>query len=311
MLSLHRYIVAAVAAALPLFAAVPIERAAADVALAIGQTSRGVARDGVAYGYAVVKSDGDQARRSALKWCKDFKDAPEPAKKCKTVSSISEGCIVVAMDPKPGTPGIGWSASGDVDAAVDEAVAACREVSPKNRHKSCVVDTLACDYRDHQKTIDGYTRGIELLPSKQLVHRSRGYHHLFMGNFDDAARDLARAVEITPQHYAILNLYVAQARAGDIGANEALESNMAKLDNEGWPYEVMKLMLSKSDVKRVRAAASGSGEECEAHFYIGEFYLIAGDESNAEGELKQAAEQCPETFDEYYAAKGELERLKR
>jgi hypothetical protein len=57
------------------------------------------------------------------------------------------------------------------------------------------------------------------------------------------------------------------------------------------------------------AADKNADFECEAHFYIGEWYVLDRKYDYAERELTQAGKTCRHEFIEYLGAEAELKRL--
>jgi hypothetical protein len=51
------------------------------------------------------------------------------------------------------------------------------------------------------------------------------------------------------------------------------------------------------------------GQDCEAHFYLGEYHLLNSRPDDARTELQTAAQECPKDFREYHAASEELKHL--
>src|SRR5437762_3041154 len=83
--------------------------AAAEGALAVGLPDD-VARDGVAIGMSYNYRDRAGAEERALKECRSFVDAPESTRTlCKIIETFSSQCLAVSLDPKAGTPGVGWA----------------------------------------------------------------------------------------------------------------------------------------------------------------------------------------------------------
>lgn len=124
-----------------LLASVP---AMAEGALAVGSTGDVVA-DGIAFGYAVKYDSRSEARDAALKRCREYREAPKAADRCKVISSFTGTCMAIAMDPKAGTPGVGWAIAEDAAAAEDQAIAICEATAGRDRRGACKVDTSRCD----------------------------------------------------------------------------------------------------------------------------------------------------------------------
>lgn len=146
MTSATRSIVfAAVLAALP-FAAGPLSGIArADGALAVGLPEEG-AQAGFAYGYATGWA-GPEAEQRALAECRKPRGSTSRTVRdlCRVVESFQSGCVAVAMDPKDGTPGVGWGVGPDRRSAERRAIAACHETAGEGRRLSCKIDAQACE----------------------------------------------------------------------------------------------------------------------------------------------------------------------
>jgi hypothetical protein len=119
---------------------------AAEGALAIGLPDD-VAKKGFAYAYHVGKEPTDEARRMALKSCREpspVKSAPARAL-CAVIASFHDQCVAVAEDPQAGTPGVGWAIADTLRKAEAEALAKCEATAGPGRRAACIVDHSGCD----------------------------------------------------------------------------------------------------------------------------------------------------------------------
>ncbi len=160
--------------------------------------------------------------------------------------------------------------------------------------------------------IRDYSKAFRHDPSDSGARSNRGFLNYMMGHYSPAASDLAYYVEKDPNYaYAVLWLYLAQARSGNADAPEVLKSNAAKLDESAWPYAVVKLFLDDQTPEETLAAAENDNQRCEAQFYIGQRLLLQGDRAGAIESLQAAAATppCPEDFLEFIGAEAELKRL--
>jgi hypothetical protein len=130
--------------ALPLLATALVQPAPgrADGAIAIAQPSDVVA-DGWAYGTAYNFDSREEARRAALDRCRQTK-SEKRRQLCKVVQSFKHECVAVAMDPKDGTPGVGWAVEETQEAAEEKAMAECRATAG-NRAQYCKLSNSGCD----------------------------------------------------------------------------------------------------------------------------------------------------------------------
>lgn len=117
----------------------------ADGAVAVGLPAD-VAKEGVAFGWAINSATRQQAERDALGQCHAFLDAPKPTRDlCAVLRAFKDECIAIALDPEAGTPGVGWAVLPAKQAAEAKAMADCRATAGTAREGFCKVTTSRCD----------------------------------------------------------------------------------------------------------------------------------------------------------------------
>jgi len=120
--------------------------AAADGALAVGQTSN-VAAEGFAYGFALDQPTSEAASAEALRDCKTETPGVDPRAQalCAVVQTFKNRCFAVAMDPQDATPGVGWAIEDDEDTAGRQALTKCAATAGEDRRGFCEVSHSGCD----------------------------------------------------------------------------------------------------------------------------------------------------------------------
>jgi hypothetical protein len=133
---------------------------AGNPAHSTGAIAEGVAPGGVAQGYALSiradRPDAETARNDALAGCRKgpervasgaLPDAGQAKArgKCEVVSTFSNQCASLALDPKDGTPGAGWATADTQQKADDEALARCQNTAGDDRREFCKVMNQLCD----------------------------------------------------------------------------------------------------------------------------------------------------------------------
>jgi hypothetical protein len=88
---------------------------AADGALAVALPANG-AQHGFSYGRSVNYPDAKEAEAAALDKCRTSTRIPTIQSLCKLIQAFTNKCVAVAMDPKDGTPGVGWMIAADKQA---------------------------------------------------------------------------------------------------------------------------------------------------------------------------------------------------
>jgi hypothetical protein len=118
--------------------------AGAVAALALG-VPNDVAKDGVSMGLFTGEQTVDAARVKALDQC--HKQGSDKTKGlCTVVRVFRNQCAAFAIDPKPGTPGFGWSIADDPDKAKTQALESCKDMAGPGLADACVVpEPPKCD----------------------------------------------------------------------------------------------------------------------------------------------------------------------
>lgn len=136
---MNRIVGAAAAACIVALATAP---AAAEGALAVGSTGN-ITADGVAVGWSYNYPEG-QAVNLAIDKCKAFK-APRATPHCRLIGTFKDECFAVALDPKDGTPGVGWAFAPDKSRAETRAMESCKATAGASRRDYCKVSNSGCD----------------------------------------------------------------------------------------------------------------------------------------------------------------------
>ena len=133
--------------------------------------------------------------------------------------------------------------------------------------------------------------------------------------FDLSAKDYKALLQANPSDiYRVIWYYLALERAG-ANAMVELVNYTDKIDANRWPGPVVKLFLGQVGPRDVMASLEGlSGDklreqQCEALFYLGQYFIIEGDPETATTLFRQSLDTGITNFIEYTGAKAELERL--
>jgi len=109
-----------------------------------------VPEEGLSAGLATGTSWGyptqNQASQRALTECRAYKSNPQAAQQCKIVDTFHDQCYAIAMDPDPGTPGLGLAIANAIGAAEERAMADCKKTAG-DRAKFCKMSESNCDAR--------------------------------------------------------------------------------------------------------------------------------------------------------------------
>jgi len=166
---------------------------------------------------------------------------------------------------------------------------------------------------DFARAFDAYSAAIRLNPFYALALRNRARVHFYRGDFVAAAEDFRIAGSVDRSNaYSLLWRYVAEARAG-IDDRAGLADGLARV-RQGWPRPVLLHFLGRVGAEDVLAAAGAEPlkrreRECEAHFFLGQRHVLAGETAPAAAALRAALAACPADMVEHHAARVELGRL--
>jgi tetratricopeptide (TPR) repeat protein len=165
---------------------------------------------------------------------------------------------------------------------------------------------------DLDRAMADLNEAVRLDPTGAYPFANRGRAYFFDAKYDAAASDFARAVAAQP-HYATnpIWLYLARARLGDQSAAAALEANSKNLKQTEWPYPVIELFLGRRTPEAALAAATTPDQNCEAQFYVGEWYVLHKADSAALQSFQAAIDACVRTFIEYQGARAEINHLRQ
>jgi lipoprotein NlpI len=214
--------------------------AAAEGALAVGLPPD-VVKGGFASGYSYNAKTMDDARTTAMDYCHKAPTNEKARSLCKVIETFSNRCVAVTMDPKAGTPGVGWGIADDIRAAERLALSKCEATAGPARRAACVVTESNCDGQANAgnrcQTLSGDAaiaacdEAILKSPQSAALFNNRGFEYRNKGDADRALTDFNKAIELNPKYPIALNNRANVYRdRGDTGRaladyDKAIESN--------------------------------------------------------------------------------------
>jgi len=163
---------------------------------------------------------------------------------------------------------------------------------------------------DHKRALADFNAALELEPGLLAALRPIGVDWFGQGEFALAA-ELMRIGEGPADAHAVLYRFLARARGG-AEAGAELAANAAKVANKAWPYPLIELFLDERSPHNALAIAGlRPHERLEAHFHIGQWYLLHGNRKAAKANLRLVAARYPHHLPECKIARSELKRLRR
>jgi tetratricopeptide (TPR) repeat protein len=172
---------------------------------------------------------------------------------------------------------------------------------------------------NYEKALEDFNKSIQLEPDYALAYRNLGSTYFFLGQFDKAKASYEPVLGMNSSsqdvYYAVIWHYLSQKRAGKAEAVR-LSEYTARLDLTKWPGPVLELFLGKTTPEGLLAAAKDryktleNQKLCEAYFYLGQYYLIMGEESMGRTMFQRCLDTGVKAFVEYEGANIELSRQK-
>lgn len=105
-----------------------------------------VAQGGFALGISYNYGSAGEADAQALNQCHSFMDAPQSTRDlCRVYNNFHDQCFALAMDPEPGTYGVGYRIANSQDQADRGAMDDCIRTSTSERTTYCKVTYRICD----------------------------------------------------------------------------------------------------------------------------------------------------------------------
>jgi lipoprotein NlpI len=211
--------------------------------------------------------------------------------------------------------GIARTRMGEYDAAIADLDKAIR-VNPQAARAFTSRGIAWHAQGDYERAIADYDAAIRLNPRDVLAVNNRGLARYFQGRFALAARDFAQARQMgKPDVYVAIWSYLARTRNAESARSE-FERDVRELPGDAWPAPVLRAYLGQIDAEALLAASAHSDaktqaeQRCEANYYLGQWYVIRGQQEPAVAHFRAAQNQCPKFFLEYAGATAELKRLR-
>ena len=200
------------------------------------------------------------------------------------------------------------------DRAISDYEMAAR-LRPDNNPASHNRDVAIGARERYDAALARFDDAVESHPGDPARYRDRGVVRFNHRHFAGAVLDFVAAVEIDPRDsYNRLWLYLAETRAGRNGA-ERLAQDRRRLDLQAWPGPLVDLFLDRVEPEALLARARDDDPEkqreldCVVSFYLGQYYLLAGDRERALELFRRSVDTGLNNFLQYRAAEAELRHL--
>jgi lipoprotein NlpI/transglutaminase-like putative cysteine protease len=207
---------------------------------------------------------------------------------------------------------------GQIEEAMRDANSAVRLAPNTPIPLACRADV---NFRSGQfeKSQTDYANAIALGGgSDGTAFRSRGLAKLFAGRVEDANADFAKASELGDTETRLFSEVWLVATSGRLRKPVPAEliARAAAEAHGDWPRAALAMLTGAlSPDEMFKSLDKKAGDErqmalTEAHFYLGQHYLVTGEIERAQSAFEKTRELGVIDYIEYIVAKFELERLK-
>jgi tetratricopeptide (TPR) repeat protein len=182
---------------------------------------------------------------------------------------------------------------------------------------------------DFEKAVKSHNTALDVDDTYLAVKIDRGYAWFAVANehaavdfdraahyFDNAAKDFDDALHLPRgQANTMMWLYLATERSGQRGQDhpnlsKKLQSTASELRKANrWPLPIIQLFSGVRFPDEVLTSAGNAAEQCQAHFHVGEWFVLNNKPPDARKSLQKAEEICQFYSVERPAATAELKRL--
>lgn len=171
---------------------------------------------------------------------------------------------------------------------------------------------------DLNGAIAEYTKAIKLNPKHKYAYKNRGNLYFYKTEFQKAMKDYQINLENHPKDkYSAIWLYLIKTRIGENGISN-LKSFYEKMNGKDkWITPVIQMFLNEItpekclELSKHMDQITDKEQKCEVYFYIGQFYLIKGNNEKAKEYFKKCLKAGVKHFTEYIDAKFELNEFNR
>jgi tetratricopeptide (TPR) repeat protein len=176
------------------------------------------------------------------------------------------------------------------------------------------------DQTNVEDAIKSFEKVTMIEPNNLNAFRELGYLYFNRLDFPKALNAFNHVSKLDPTDpYARFHILLLRSRLGET-AEAAQELRMfliqqAPRPTNDWPSHIGRFLAGQENEKQLFGSVEGmnallhNGYDCEAHFYIGEKKLLAGDQASAEKEFKACIATGANDQNEFAGAKAELQAL--
>jgi len=215
--------------------------------------------------------------------------------------------------------GLSLQALGDFENALSDFTQALEVGTPDDAEVYNLRGGVHRDLGDYQAAVEDYTTALEFRDAWPFALRNRARAKYYLGDFRDAARDFEAAYDLERDPYTSIWRFLSIARLGSTDqAVSQLGRETRRLREDLWPAPVVRMFLGEESPDSVLLAARNpdspdhsAGLATEALFYIGQLFLLQGDEKQAQAFFERVLQLGVFNFFEYSGAQAELARLSR
>jgi lipoprotein NlpI len=170
---------------------------------------------------------------------------------------------------------------------------------------------------EYESALVDFAAAAGLQPGNERLFLSRGHAYFLKGDYRAAQSDFRHVAEkasAEQQLHALIWLYLASQRLGEDGRS-IVSAIRSHADLSSWPGPAVMLFLGEATPEAMLARAwsfdskTGLLQRCEAYFFLGQYYLLAGNREAARAAFSESFATGVKTYLEFAYSRLELKRL--
>lgn len=207
------------------------------------------------------------------------------------------------------------AAAGHLDAAIERGSKNSNVYLFRAMLRSFCLGEFGAAIADYDRALDLIEPERRGTTEARHAYRGRGMARFMLGEFDRAAEDFAAGVDLQSDDPRARVLWALAAARSGADPTEKLREFADGHADQAWPHPLIRLLLAEIGPEECLAATAdpdpqqAKGNLCEAHFYIGEYALLAGDKEQAARQFRECLATGADDYNEYMLAREELKRL--
>ena len=189
------------------------------------------------------------------------------------------------------------------------------EIDPNNINAYVDLGIIYMKFGDYNAAIGYCEEAISLDNKNDYAYENKGYAIFYSNKYEEAFKIFQHCLNLDPtDKYRFLWEFISCERSGRSG-KDILRKRLEGTQSNEWPENLIKLFLDEIKPEavlnnpKIAKPMTNIQAECEAFFFIGQYFILKGDLSKAREYFQKSVATEVKEFLEYLFSRKELERL--